>query len=78
MSREKALKFDFTSLGSYAFELYGVDEYLTDFFNDDMDFEGIHQRIENSKEKLITVCFYFSLDTSVKEIVDTVKLIQSF
>jgi len=34
----------------YKFEVYGVDDYLTDFYNDTMDVYKIGQKIAQSRE----------------------------
>lgn len=57
MKREKAIKYDFSKLLKYKFEIYGIEEFLKDFYNDTLDIEGIPKRIEISNEKEIGIGF---------------------
>lgn len=57
MKREKAIEFDFTRLLKYKFEVYGIEEYLNDFYNDTLTIEDIGKRIEMSREKEIGIGF---------------------
>lgn len=57
MKREKAIEYDFSRLLRYKFEVYGIEEYLNDFYNDILTVEDIGNRIEMSKEKEIGIGF---------------------
>lgn len=57
MKRDKAIKYDFSRLLKYKFEVYGIEEYLIDFYNDTLKVEDIGKRIEMSKEKEIGIGF---------------------
>lgn len=56
--REEAIEFNFSTI-PYNFEAYGATEYLQDFYNNNMDLEGINKRIEESKEQEIGIGFEF-------------------
>lgn len=57
MKREKAIEYDFSRLLRYKFEVYGIDEYLNDFYNATLMVEDIRKRIEISEEKEIGIEF---------------------
>lgn len=55
MKREKAIEYDFRQILKYKFEVYGIEEYLNDFYNDTLRIDDIGKRIEMSKEKEIGI-----------------------
>lgn len=62
ITRSKALIFDFSKLEAYKFEIYGVDNYLEDFYNESMSLQLVHKKIEESKEESIGISLFFSSD----------------
>lgn len=72
MEREKAMKFNFSSFIPFKFEVYGVDEYLNDFYNDTMAINEIGYKIENSKETQIAISFVFQNDYITDDIIELV------
>ena len=64
LPREKALCFDFAALAcGYNIEVYGAEDFLTDFYHTGMDIEGLPSRIEKSAEREVCLCLKFACDT---------------
>lgn len=57
-TRESALSYDFTRLQSYSYEVYGVQDYLTDYARED-----VKESIRNSAETEIGFSFSFPFTT---------------
>ena len=62
LPRQKAVTFDWSCLPA-PFEVYGVDNYLHDFYREGMDPEGIAGRIEASGENQVGVSLTFPGET---------------
>ncbi|MDE6259448.1 MAG: DUF3201 domain-containing protein [Oscillospiraceae bacterium] len=61
LPREAALAFDWGRLAE-GLEVYGVDDYLLDFYRAGMDIAGIAGRIEASAEQAVNAALYFPAD----------------
>ena len=70
ISKEHALKIDFTQFDGVCFEVYGALDYLNDFYNNTMQISLIHERIHRSDEAEIGISFCFNegVDTKLMEI----------
>lgn len=68
LKRECALKFDFSLLKEYRFEVYGVQDYLNDFYNASLSIEGIKDRILSSNEAEIGVSLFISHEGAIENI----------
>lgn len=73
LKRDAALKFDFSLLKDYNFEVYGVNEYLKDFYNKNLDIVNIHEKIKESSEKEIGIQVCLESDTPLSKIIEVVK-----
>jgi hypothetical protein len=67
LERETAINFNYHVLSEYQFEVYGVKEYLNDFFDGNID--EIYRNIINSNEKEIGV----SINIKKDKLLDTTK-----
>lgn len=76
VTREQALTFDFGKFESYRFEVYGVENFLNDFYNNTLPLQEIHERIRKSNENSIGISFFFSMDEPVGQIGNAVIDIQ--
>jgi len=76
ISRNHALDFDFHRLADTTFELYGAEMYTQDYYNQDMDLDGIRERIENSMEEAFGIQFYISFDKIEQQLEYVLKLFQ--
>lgn len=72
MKREDAIQFDFASLLPFKFEVYGVNEFLSDIYNSSMPINDICSKIEQSNEREIGINFEFAKEGSIEEIISLV------
>ena len=72
LSRRAALAFDWASL-TVPFEVYGVDDYLHDFYREGMERPGIAGRIKASGEDRVGVSLTFPWETSDGVLLSTVS-----
>lgn len=80
MKKEKAVKFDFRPFLKYKFEVYGIEEYLNDFYNDTLMIEDIGKRIEISREREIGIEFQIAKDCmdDIIKIVNELKKLETY
>lgn len=50
----------------YNCEIYGVNDYLKDFYNKDMDAANIYERISDSAEERINFGFSFNKESIIE------------
>ncbi len=74
LPREKALSFDFSSLAcAHDVEVYGAEDFLTDFYHAGMDIEGLPSRIEKSAEREVCLSLKFACNTPPDALVEAAK-----
>ncbi len=73
--REAALADSYISLSGYAFEAFGVEDYLRDFYQRGMTVADLKSNIAQSSEEEIGFAFPFSMDVEKEEILALVKLL---
>lgn len=67
LKRETALLFDYNALKEYKFEVYGVEDYLADYYvNRDVD--KLLENIGNSQEREIAYRFTFGKSSDFKQV----------
>lgn len=76
LTRDLALKFDYNKLDAYYFEVYGVKEYLEDFYVKGNTFQELIANISNSTEKEIGISFQFAWDVTSEQIERLVRLLK--
>lgn len=76
VSREQALVLDFEKFELYRFEVYGIENFLNDFYNNTLLLQGIQERIRKSDEESIGISFFFTMDEPVGQIGNAVIDIQ--
>jgi hypothetical protein len=76
VTREQALELDFGKFEPYRFEVYGVENFLNDFYNSTLPLQDIHERIRISDEESIGISFFFTVDEPVGQIGNAVIDIQ--
>ncbi len=59
LSKKDAIAFDYKKLEAYDFEVYGVKNYLDDFYIKGQDINDLKRNIESSKESEIGFSFKF-------------------
>lgn len=76
MLKQTALNYDFNRLIKYKFEVYGVENYLNDFYNTEMDLNGINSKILESEEKEVGISIFLDKEVSLEDILNAVKDIE--
>ena len=69
MGRAEAVAFVISTLLPHRFEVYGVRDYLTDFYRDGMDVKETGVRIAKSCEERIGITFYPASGCPAAEVV---------
>lgn len=77
LRREDALSYSFDDIKDIPFEVYGVENYLADYYNSDMTIERLHENIKNSHEKEIGFSFVFGHDVDKEILLDLATILRS-
>lgn len=71
ISRKAALSVNYEELADkYKFEVYGVENYLEDYYNENLLLSETEDRIEKSKETQIHIAFTLGQDPEAAEIIE--------
>ena len=74
LPHEKALCFDFAAFArEYDIEVYGAEDFLTDFYHTGMDIAGLHERLLKSEKREVCLCLKFTCDTPPKALLTAAK-----
>ena len=76
LTRVRAISYNFDKVKSYSFEVYGVENYLDDFYLAGDTITAMIEKIKSSHEENIFFTFYFPYETassSVCEFVDFIR-----
>jgi len=76
MLKQTALECDFNKLTKYKFEIYGVENYLNDFYNAEMDLNNINSRILESEEKELGISIFLDIETCFDDILGAIMDIE--
>ncbi len=76
LNREAALAFDFAQFNSVTFEIYGMADYLNDFYNACQDIRDVHTKIKASDEQEIGISFLFGYLEPVENLMQIVTLLK--
>ncbi len=76
MLKQTALKCDFNKFTKYKFEVYGVENYLSDFYNAEMDLNNINGRILESEEKEVGISIFLDIETCFDDILMAIRDIE--
>ena len=69
LSKENALKIDYNTLSDkYSFEIYGIENYLSDMYNKHINLLEIENNIKQSEETRVCIAFDLPFDVNVDEI----------
>lgn len=63
LKRDAALAYSHENILKYTFEVYGVNDYLGDYYHNGMTIQELKDNIESSNEEEIAYQFTFSLAT---------------
>jgi hypothetical protein len=76
--KEKALKIDYNALiEKYSIEVYGADDFLSDFYNKSMSVSEIKMRIQNSNETQIHIAAEFDIETELDKLFEFVSIFEA-
>lgn len=76
LPRELALRSSFDAFAAYAFEAYGVEDYLSDFYHDGQTLQTLRDNISRSDEQQIAFSFCLPPDTPAEKLLDFVLLLR--
>ena len=76
LKRADALKYDYSKLKGYTFDVYGVEAYLDDYYHEGATIHDLVTNIGKSDEKEIGFAFYFDFDVGREEIFEFVKFLR--
>ena len=76
LSRENAISYEFEKLKSFSFEVYGVENYLDDFYAAGDTISNMKERIKSSKEKSVFFSFCFPFDVAVSVVCEFISFIE--
>ncbi|WP_313132689.1 DUF3201 domain-containing protein [Anaerocolumna sp.] len=77
MKKEKAVLFHWEIISDYKFEVYGVEDYLSDFYNAALKLDDISEKISRSNEKEVGIEFEFSYLEDKSNLLNMVKKLES-
>lgn len=76
LKRNAALSYDYSKLHAYRFEVYGVEDYLADYYHEGMTVQQLLGNMKTSEEHEIAFSFRFDFDTHGEAIYAIVKLLR--
>lgn len=76
LKRLNALNFDYQKLKDYRFEVYGVTDYLSDYYTEGNTIEDLVKNIQSSQEHEIGFSFKFDEDIQAEDLYRFVLLIR--
>ena len=74
--RRDVLEYPFEALKGYAFEAFGVEDYLCTYYKKGLSLADMKQSIAESAEREIGFSFSFPFDINGKTLLDFVKLLR--
>lgn len=77
LKRSTVLTYSFEKFTGYEFEVYGVEDYLADFYHAGQTIQEMKDNICACDEKEIGLSFLFPFEIDGKEIFEFVKLLRS-
>lgn len=77
MKKGKAIGFDWNLISDYKFEVYGVEDYLNDFYNSSLEINDITERIIQSNESEIGIEFEFRYLEEKSILLELIKKLES-
>lgn len=76
LKREAALTYSYEKFSGYEFEVYGVEDYLADFYHKGQTIHDMKEKICACDEAEIGFSFVFPFDIEGKQIFEFVKLLR--
>ncbi|MDF2871578.1 MAG: hypothetical protein K0R05_3153 [Anaerocolumna sp.] len=69
---------DFNKFDSYQFEVYGSENYLEDYYNENMSILELKEKLQESLEENIGITIFLPSDTDNLQIIELINLVKSF
>ena len=76
LSRDKALWYEYDRIKMYRFEVYGVVNYLEDFYSEGSTVETLIENVKKSTEENIGFSFYFPFEVSADTVCKFTEFLQ--
>lgn len=76
LKRDTALNYSFEKFSAYAFEAYGVEDYLAEFYHAGQTIQEMKANIRASEEKEIGFSFSLPFDVEREHLYEFVKLLR--
>ena len=77
LEKKNVLIFDFSKINDLTFEIYGVEDYLTDYYAHGNNISDTLHKIESSDEQAFFYPFYFDNSVTGKEICKLIEFLFS-
>lgn len=75
LSKEQAVSFDWNTLGNTEFEVYGVDDFLQDY-GDNQTVGEIGKTVQDSLEKEFFISLYLPFSEGVEDVMQLLRKLQ--
>ncbi len=75
LSKKQIISFDWNILGKIRFEVYGVNDFLQDY-GDDQSAREISKLVQNSEEKEFFISFYYPASESGENVLKLLRKLQ--
>ena len=76
LRRCAALDFSFAPVAGYDFEVYGVEDYLADFYHPGQTIQALKENLCACKEEEIGFSFTFPFDVNEAQVLELVQLLR--
>lgn len=76
LRRKAALAYSYENISQYEYEVYGVEDYLTDYYHAGQTVQDLKDNIAKSDEKEIGFSFRFPFEVEGEQILEFVKLLR--
>lgn len=76
-SLERALHFDYGKISDYYYEVYGVVDYLSDYYKSGEELKVLYRNLETSEEEEIGFAFSLASDASIDKIFNIISILKS-
>lgn len=77
LKRDAALSYSFEKFSGYEYEVYGVEDYLADFYHKGQTVKEMRENIIASNESEIGFSFAFPFEAEENQILEFVKLLRN-
>lgn len=76
LKRDAVLAYSFEKMACYEFEVYGVEDYLADYYHEGQTIQELKDNVSHCDETEIGFSFVFPFESAGKELFEFVKLLR--